>query len=86
MASYRIEFRGSAERELHRIDPQMVPRIMEAIRGLAEEPRLLGTRKLAGSEQAYRIRIGDYRVVYTIHDQDKTVSIDRVRHRREAYR
>lgn len=86
MASYQIEFRGSAERELHRIDPQMVPRIMVAIRKLAEEPRPLGTRKLAGSKQAYRIRIGDYRVVYSVHDPDKTVSIDRVRHRREAYR
>jgi mRNA interferase RelE/StbE len=48
MAFYRVEFRGSAERELHRIDLQMVPRIMEAIRGLAEEPRPSGTRKLAG--------------------------------------
>ena len=86
MASYRVEFRGSAERELHRIDQQMVPRIMEAIRGLAEEPKPSGTRKLAGSEQAYRIRVGDYRVVYTVDDDEKTVSIDRVRHRREAYR
>ncbi len=86
MASYRVEFRGSAERELRRIDPQIVPRIMEAIRGLAEEPRPAGTRKLAGSEQAYRIRVGDYRVVYTVDDAQKMVSIDRVRHRREAYR
>ncbi len=60
MAFYRVEFRGSAERELHRIDPQMVPRVMTAIRALAEQPRPSGTRKLAGSEQAYRIRIGDY--------------------------
>ena len=86
MASYRVEFRGSAERELHRIDPQMLPRIIAAIRGLAEQPRPPETRKLAGSKQAYRIRVGDYRVVYTVDDQEKTVSIDRVRHRREAYR
>ncbi|MBI4661324.1 MAG: type II toxin-antitoxin system RelE/ParE family toxin [Verrucomicrobia bacterium] len=86
MASYRVEFRGSAERELRRIDPLMVPRIMEAIRGLAEEPRPSGTRKLAGSEQTFRIRVGDYRVVYTVDDEARMVSIDRVRHRREAYR
>lgn len=64
----------------------MVPRIMEVIRSLADEPRPSATRKLAGSEQAYRIRIGDYRVVYTVDNKHKTVSIDRVRHRREAYR
>jgi mRNA interferase RelE/StbE len=86
MASCRVEFRGSAERELHRIDPQMLPQIMEAIRRLANEPRPSGTRKLAGSEQAYRIRIGDYRAVYTVDDEQKIVSIDRVRHRRDAYR
>ena len=86
MAFYRVEFRGSAERELHRIDPQMVPTVMAAIRALAEQPRPSGTRKLAGSEQAYRIRIGDYRVVYTVDDQERMVSVDRVRHRREAYR
>ena len=86
MAFYWVEFRGSAERELHRIDPQMVPRIMEVIRGLAEEPRPPGTRKLAGSEHGYRVRVGDYRVVYTVDDEQKIVSIDRVRHRREAYR
>jgi mRNA interferase RelE/StbE len=86
MVSYRVEFRGAAERELRRIDRQTIPRLIEAIRSLAEEPRPAGTRKLAGSEQAYRIRVGDYRVVYTVDDEAKLVSIDRVRHRREAYR
>ena len=86
MASYQIEFRGSAERELHRIDPQMIPRVVAAVRALAEEPRPSGIRKLAGSEQAYRIRIGDYRVVYTVDDRQRIVSVDRVRHRKDAYR
>ena len=86
MASYQIEFRGSAERELNRIDPQMIPRVVAAVRALAEEPRPSGTRKLAGSEQAYRIRVGDYRVVYTVDDRQRIVSVDRVRHRKDAYR
>ena len=86
MASYQIEYRGSAERELHRIDPQMVPKVVAAVRALAEQPRPSGTRKLAGSEQAYRIRVGDYRVVYTVDDQQKYISVDRVRHRKDAYR
>ncbi len=71
---------------MHRIDLQRVPRVVAAIRALAEQPRPSGTRKLAGSEQAYRIRVGDYRVVYTVDDQERIVSVDRVRHRREAYR
>lgn len=86
MASYQIEFRGSAERELHRIDPQMISKIVAAVRALADEPRPPGTRKLAGSEQAYRIRVGDYRVVYTVDDRHRIVSVDRVRHRKDAYR
>ncbi len=86
MVSYRVEFRGSAGRELHRIDPQMVPKVVAAIRALAEQPRPLGTRKLAGSEQTYRIRIGDYRVVYSVDDQERIVLVDRVRHRKDAYR
>jgi mRNA interferase RelE/StbE len=86
MTSYRIDFRGSAERELHRIERQMVPRIVAAIEALADEPRPLGTRKLAGSEHTYRIRVGDYRVVYTINDSQRAISVERVRHRRDAYR
>jgi mRNA interferase RelE/StbE len=86
MASYRVEFRGSAERELRRADRQMVPRIVAAVDALAEQPRPPGTRKLAGAEHTYRIRIGDYRVVYTVDDSQAIVSIERVRHRREAYR
>ena len=57
MASYQVEFRGSAGRELHRIDRQMVPRIVAAVRALEEEPRPAGTRKLAGSDHTYRIRV-----------------------------
>jgi len=86
MASYRVEFRGSAERELHRVNRQMVPRIIAAIDELADQPRAPGTTKLSGAEHTYRIRVGDYRVVYTIDDSQKLISVERVRHRKEAYR
>jgi mRNA interferase RelE/StbE len=86
MGAYRIEFRGSAERELRNLDRQMVGRIMVAIEALADQPRPPGTRKLAGAEHTFRVRVGDYRVVYTVDDGQAVVLIERVRHRKDAYR
>jgi len=59
---------------------------MEKIEALSVNPRLEGTKKLVGSDAAYRLRVGDYRVIYTIDDGIKIVQIDRVRHRKDAYR
>lgn len=86
MGSYRIEFARSAERDLRKIDRQLVPRIISAIDGLTADPRPAGVKKLVGADRTYRIRVGDYRVVYTIDDTVFIVSIDRIRHRREVYR
>jgi mRNA interferase RelE/StbE len=61
-------------------------RALEAADNLAIDPRPPGCRKLEGGEDAYRIRFGDYRIVYTIDDGVKIVSITYVRHRREVYR
>jgi mRNA interferase RelE/StbE len=86
MAAYQLEFRGSAERELYRLDRQMLERAIAAIDALGDQPGPVGSRKLAGAEHTYRIRVGDYRVVYTIDDAGRTVTIERVRHRSDAYR
>jgi mRNA interferase RelE/StbE len=86
MAAYRIELRSSADRELSRLDRQALERVIRAIDALGEQPRGVGVRKLAGAEHTYRIRIGDYRVVYTIDDAHKVVTVERVRHRSDAYR
>ena len=61
-------------------------RVLRAIDGLAQQPRPSGCRKLVGSEDAFRIRIGDYRVIYTLDDAVFIVAIESVRHRREVYR
>ena len=61
-------------------------RVIAAIRALATNPRPPGCRKLAGSKDDWRIRVGDYRVVYEIADAIRSVRINRVRHRREVYR
>lgn len=86
MGSYRIEFARSAERDLRRIDRQIVPRIVSAIAVLETDPRPPGTKKLVGADRTYRLRVGDYRVIYTVGDSIFIVSVDRIRHRREVYR
>lgn len=59
---------------------------MEAVETLAETPFPFGSQKLAGSEHTYRIRVGDYRVLYEVLTGAKTVEIQRVRHRKDVYR
>lgn len=86
MASYEVRFTKSAEKDLRKVERARLPSIMEKIEGLGEEPRPPGCQKLVGSEASYRIRVGDYRVVYAIDDGIRIVEVARVRHRREAYR
>ena len=86
MPDYTVSFRRSAEKDLRRLDATVQRRALRAIDGLAREPRPPGCRKLVGSEDAFRIRIGDYRVIYTVGDAVCIVTIESVRHRREAYR
>ncbi|MGZ5477455.1 MAG: type II toxin-antitoxin system RelE family toxin [Thermoanaerobaculia bacterium] len=86
MARYAVEFRRSAEKDLRRLDPTTQRRVLRATDDLENDPRPPGCRKLQGSENAYRIRVGDYRVVYTVDDTVLIVAIERVRHRREVYR
>jgi mRNA interferase RelE/StbE len=86
MDSFRIEFVRSASQDLRAIDRQMVPRIITAIEELANDPTPIGCKKLVGSDHTYRIRVGDYRVIYDIHGDKLLVSVIRVRHRRDVYR
>lgn len=86
MDSFRIEFARSASKDLREIDRQMVPRIIAAIEELANDPTPNGCKKLAGSDYTYRIRVGDYGVIYDIRGDKLLVSVIRVRHRRDVYR
>lgn len=86
MASYRIDWRSSARRELRRLPTNVIARVIETITALGEAPRPDGCRKLTGSERTFRIRVGKYRVVYEVQDDRLVVLIIRVRHRRDAYR
>jgi mRNA interferase RelE/StbE len=82
---YHIEIKKSAQKELAEIPAPYNRKIVDAIDGLAEEPRPQNVKKLKG-EDGYRIRVGDYRVIYTIEDVVKIVEVQRVRNRKDAYR
>ena len=85
MANYRILFRQSVAKDLRSIPKEDVQRILRRIEGLADEPRPVGVEKLSGDEK-YRIRQGNYRILYAIDDDVITVTIVKVGHRRDVYR
>lgn len=84
--AYRLLIRRSAEKEIAELQLDFRNRIIEKIRLLAATPRPSGCKKLSGEDRAWRIRIGDYRVVYEINDAEQYVEIRAVAHRREVYR
>jgi len=85
---YRLEVSPSADRDLDRLKRRIqrhdFERLRTAIRGLADEPRPQGVRKIRGAEKAYRIRVGSYRVVYEVYDNENLVLILQVVRRTEA--
>lgn len=85
MANYRVQLKASAEKELAALPAKLVQRIFPKIESLGEEPRPIGCKKLKGGSTEWRIRVGEYRAVYTIDDAKLLVVVTRVRHRSEAY-
>ena len=83
---YRVLLERGAERDLARLSSEIHDRVIAAIQALANNPRPPGCRKLAGSKNVWRVRVGDYRVLYEIADEIRVVRVNRVRHRREVYR
>ena len=85
MASYVVALTSSAEKELKRLPGNLVERIIPRLERLGSNPRPAGCKKLKGGDREWRIRVGDYRVVYTIDDSKRLVEVTRVRHRSEVY-
>jgi mRNA interferase RelE/StbE len=83
--TYRVEILRSAQKQLAKINPQDQARIIAAVRALADNPRPPGCKKLSG-RPAWRIRSGQYRVIYEIHEGRLLVLVVAVGHRREVYR
>jgi len=86
MPEYVVSFRRSADKELQKLDVTTQRRVLRAVEPLAKNPRPDGCRKLQGSDDAYRIRVGDYRVIYEIHDFVLTVLVVEDGHRKDIYR
>jgi mRNA interferase RelE/StbE len=84
--AYRIEIKPQPEKALERIPNPHRRRISKAIDGLAHNPRPPGCAKLWGAEHEYRIRVGDYRIVYQIEDRILIVYVVRIAHRKDVYR
>jgi len=83
---YEVFLERRAERDLKRLSAKEFHRVIREIKALAENPRPVGRRKIAGSENDWRIRVGDCRVIYELDEKARAVRVMRVRHRREAYR
>lgn len=85
---YRVEVSPAADRDLERLKKRIqrhdFERLRVAIRGLADEPRPHGVRKIEGAERAYRLRMGNYRVVYEVYDSENLVLILQVVRRTET--
>lgn len=85
MASYKIYFRKSAARELRKLPNPTVQKVITRIEALAIDPRPVGCEKLTGQE-FYRVRQGNYRIIYSIQDNELTVWVIKVSHRKDIYK
>ena len=84
-AGYQVVVFRPAQKEIKALDQTVRIRIIEALKTLATDPRPHNCRKLTGAQNRWRIRIGDYRAIYAVNDNDRLVEIIAVRHRSKAY-
>ena len=84
--TYRVRLTPAAGRDLRALDRPVLRRIDAKILALAEDPRPNGVEKLTGDDNILRVRVGDYRILYTIEDAALSILVVRIRHRREVYR
>jgi mRNA interferase RelE/StbE len=85
VVKYSLEIKLSAQKELDALDDRLFTPIDRKILALAENPRPVGCKKLKGRKDQWRVRAGNWRVLYIIDDTAKLITVTRVGHRREAY-
>ncbi len=86
MASYKVLFKKSAEKELRAVPSYQLPKIIEKIKSLSGNPRPHGSELLKGDERYFRVRQNDYRIIYGIDDPAEEIIIIKIGHRREVYK
>lgn len=86
MASYRVELKPTAQKDFRKIPKKTLLRVLEGLEGLAQNPFPSQSIKLANADRLYRLRVGDYRVIYEVEAEASVITVHHVRHRREAYR
>lgn len=85
MPKYSVDIKQSAQKELDALDDPLFARIDRKILALSDNPRPSGCKKLRGYKDLWRIRVGDWRVVYIVNDDAKIVAVTRIAHRRDVY-
>ena len=85
MGNYSVEVKPPARKELEALPSSVLARVVKKVESLGDAPRPTGCKKLRGYKDQWRVRVGDWRVVYIIDDEAKLVSITRIAHRREVY-
>lgn len=85
MHSYVVQVKLSARKELEALPDHVLSRVVRKMESLSQDPRPAGCKKLKGYKDQWRIRVGDWRLLYIIDDAVKLVSVTRIAHRREVY-
>ena len=85
MNNYAVEVKPSARKELEALPDHVLSRVVRKLESLGHTPRPAGCKKLKGYKDQWRVRVGDWRVLYIIDDAAKLVSVTRIAHRREVY-
>jgi mRNA interferase RelE/StbE len=86
MGGYSLYYKPSVEKDLRRIQSSLLSPILKKIEQLSSQPITAKSVKLAGSDSYYRIRVGDYRIIYAVDHSLKQVTVHYIRHRRDVYR
>ena len=86
MGCYKVEWKNSAKKELKRLPRQVITKVISAVEKLPNNHHPAGSKKLVGTEHTYRLRVGDYRIVYSIQNDLLIIEVVRVAHRKDVYK
>jgi len=86
MGSYEVVWKTSSKKEVRKLKKAVIPQVIKAVDGLEQDPLPRACRKLNESQEKFRIRVGEYRIIYQVNSKSKRVTIFHLRHRKDAYR